>query len=130
MATVTKTARIIIASTSNAANATTRGAIDLRTSFGGQLTCRITNGATGPTAQCLCNILQAHEDGTTPALGSAGATWKRIAVFGGGTASNADNFLPVVQVGPGVQHLEIEFTGNTGQAVTVEALFTEITSIS
>ena len=40
---------LIAAATSNGTGATTRGTADLRTSIGGILTIKLTNGATGPT---------------------------------------------------------------------------------
>ncbi|MFP5465145.1 MAG: hypothetical protein ACLGHR_10295 [Gammaproteobacteria bacterium] len=125
--TLVKAARSIVASGSNAAGSTTRGTIDLRTSQGGLLTGKITNGATGPTLQCEMRILVAHNDGATPAAAPAGADWKTIQRFGGGTTANAVTEFSFV-VDPGTQHLEVEFTGNTGQAVTVEAGMSEITN--
>lgn len=123
--TLTKAARTLVASASNAAGATTRGTRDLRTSQGGLLTGKITNGATGPSAQCEMRVLVAHNDGTTPTAASAGADWKTVARFGGGTTANAVTEFSYV-VDPGIQHIEVEFTGNTGQAVTVEAAMSEI----
>lgn len=126
--TLTKTVRTLVAAgTSNSAGSTTRGAQDLRTTQGGFLTMKITNGATGPTVQCRCNILIAHNAGATPAAASAGADWKTVWSFGGGTTNNAVT-EQTFEVGPGVMHLEVEFTGNTGQAVTVEAILSEITN--
>lgn len=110
----------IIASASNAAGATTRGTIDLSTAYGGIVTMKITNGATGPTVQCEGRVLISHAD-TLPAAASAGANWKTIWRFGGGTANSAVTEQSF-QFGPEVRHLEVEFTGNTGQAVTVEAI--------
>jgi hypothetical protein len=127
VATAIKNARTLVASASNAAGATTRGTLDVRTALGGIVTLRITNGATGPTAQCEGRILIAHNSGATPAAASAGADWKTVWVFGGGTAANS-----VIEqswtFGPEVMHVEVEFTGNTGQAVTVEAFASEFTS--
>lgn len=125
--TLTKNARTLVAAaTSNAAGSATRGVLDLRTAQGGLLTMKIANGGTGPTVQCEGRVLIAHANGATPAAASAGADWKTLWKFGGGTAPNA-----VVErsfdVGPGVMHLEVEFAGNTGQAVTVEAYLSEIT---
>jgi hypothetical protein len=91
------------------------------------LTLKITNGATGPTVQCQANILAAHNSGSTPAAAAAGTDWKTLWSVGGGTTANAITEQSM-EVGPGVMHLEVEFTGNTGQAVTVEAYFSEITS--
>lgn len=122
---LTKNDTTIIASASNAAGATTRGTIDLSAVYGGIVTMKITNGATGPTAQCEGRVLISHAD-TLPAAASAGANWKTIWRFGGGTTNNAITEQSF-QFGPEVRHLEIEFTGNTGQAVTVEAIITTYT---
>lgn len=127
--TLNKNAITVVASGSNAAGATTRGTVDLRTALGGLLTMKITNGATGPTLQCQCNILAAHNEGATPTAASAGSDWKTLCSFGGGTASTVSTEQSF-DVPQGVQHLEVEFTGNTGQAVTVEALLSKTTSAS
>lgn len=111
---------VIVASASNAAGATTRGTLDLSAVYGGIVTMKITNGATGPTAQCEGRVLISHAD-TLPAAGSAGAYWKTIWRFGGGTTADVVTEQSF-QFGPEVRHLEVEFTGNTGQAVTVEAM--------
>lgn len=126
---LTKTARTIVASASNAAAGTTRGTIDLEAAQGGgYLTLKMTNGATGPTVQCQANVLIAH-NATLPAAASAGADWKTIASYGGGVTAN-----DVTEIGmpidPAIMALEVEFTGNTGQAVTVEAYLSELTSVS
>lgn len=126
--TLTKTARTLVAaSTSNAAGSTTRGTVDLRTTYGGFLTAKITNGATGPTVQCTCNLLVAHNAGATPTAASAGSDWKTVWSFGGGTTNSAIT-EQTWDVPPGVMHVEVEFTGNTGQAVTVEAYLSEVTN--
>lgn len=124
--TLTKTARTVVTSSSNTAGSTTRGTLDLRTAHGGVLTMKITNGATGPTVACTGNILIAHNAGTTPTAASAGSDWKTLWSFTGSTANSAI-VEQSIDIGPGVMHLEAEFTGNTAQAVTVEAFFSEIT---
>lgn len=125
----TKTARTIVASATNAAGAATRGVLDLRSTFGGLLTLKITNGGTGPTVACTANILVAHNAGTTPAAGAAGADWKTIhSVTHSVTANAVGEF--VLSIPESVMHLEVEFVGNTGQSVTVEAVMSEITSIT
>lgn len=124
---LTKTARTIVASASNAAGATTRGTLDMNAvQGGGMLTFKITNGGTGPTVQCVCNVMIAH-NATLPAAGSAGATWKTLFSYGGGTTASAitEYGFPI---DPAVMCLCIEFTGNTGQAVTVEAFMSELTN--
>ena len=117
---LTKNDTTIIASASNAAGATTRGTIDLSATYGGIVTMKITNGGTGPTVQCEGRVLISHAD-TLPTAASAGADWKTIWRFGGGTTNSAVTEQSF-QFGPEVRHLEVEFTGNTGQAVTVEAI--------
>lgn len=128
-ATATKNARTLIAAaTSNAAGATTRGTLDLRTAFGGLLTIKLTNGGTGPTVQAVANVMVAHNSGATPAAGSAGSTWKTIHQIGNGTTASyiGEHSIPIDQ---SVMHLEVEVTGNTGQAVVCEAYLSELSSI-
>lgn len=128
--TLTKVPRTLIAAgTSNAAAGTTRGTVDLRTTLGGLLTIKITNGATGPTVQAVANVLVAHNAGTTPAAASAGADWKTIYQTGAGVVANAISEWNL-DVPQGTMHLEVEITGNTGQAVTCEAFLSEISSAS
>ena len=117
---LTKTGTTIVASASNAAGATTRGTIDLSSVYGGIVTLKITNGGTGPSVQAEGRVLISHAD-TLPAAASAGADWKTIWRFGGGTTASGVTEQSF-QFGPEVRHLEVEFTGNTGQAVTVEAV--------
>jgi len=127
--TLTSTVHTLVAAgTSNAAGATKRGTADMRGSLGGFLQLKITNGAPGPTAQCEGRVLVAHTTGTTPAAASAGADWKTIWRFGGGTANNGVTESGAIEVPFGAQHVEVEFTGNTGQAVTVEAVMTKVAS--
>lgn len=129
-ATATKAARTLIAAgTSNAAGATTRGTVDLRTAFGGLLTVKLTNGGTGPTLQAEARVLVAHNAGATPTAAGAGADWKTIYVVGNGTAANTvgEWSIPIDQ---SAMHCEVEITGNTGQAVTCEAFLSELSSIA
>lgn len=124
---LSKTARAVVASVSNAADGTTRGTIDLETTYGGFLTMKITNGATGPTVQCQGRVLVAH-NATLPAAAGAGVDWKTVYTFGGGVTANAITEMPYY-VGMEVMALEVEFTGNTGQAVTVEAYMSETSTV-
>lgn len=126
--TLTKNPRALIAAgTSNAAGSTTRGTVDLRTAQGGLLTVKVTNGATGPTVPATVNILVAHNSGATPAAAAAGADWKTIWSFAASTGNNVITEQSIT-IDPAVMHLEVEVTGNTGQAVTCEAFLSEITS--
>ena len=122
---LTKSDTTIIASASNAASATSRGTIDLSSAYGGIVTMKITNGGTAPTLQCEGRVLISHAD-TLPTAASAGADWKTVWRFGGGTTASGVTEQSF-QFGPEVRHLEVEFTGNTGQAVTVEAIVTTYT---
>jgi hypothetical protein len=127
MATAVKTARTIVAaSTANTAGSTTRGRLDLQTALGGRLTIKLINGASPPTIPCTCNILVAH-NATMPAAGSEGADWKTIYSFNGGTVASATTTYSDTY-GMDIMSLEVEFTGNTAQTVTVEAYFSEVTS--
>ena len=126
--TLVKTPRVIVAvGTTNAAAGVTRGTLDLRTAQGGLLTMHIANGATGPTVQAEGRVLVAHDAGVTPAPGAAGAVWKTLWAFGGGIVANAITEQSLT-IDPAVMHLQVEFVGNTGQAVTVEAVLSEITN--
>jgi hypothetical protein len=95
---------------------------------GALLTAKITNGGTGPTAQCVATVYIAHTTGSTPATGGEGADWKTLAVLGGGgTAANA--ITPMSIVLPPCCHVQIEFAGNTAQNVTGEAFITDYTNL-
>lgn len=126
---LTKTpATIITAGTSNGAGSTTRGVIDLRSMYGGILTVKITNGASAPTIPAVANVLVAHNSSSTPAAGSAGTDWKTIASWGGGATANGISEWSMV-IDPAICHLEVEITGNTGQAVTCEAYITQLAGL-
>lgn len=126
---LTKTPVVIIpAGTSNGVGATTRGTVDLRSVYGGLLTVKITNGATGPTTQAQANVLMAHNSGATPAAASAGADWKTLASWGNGVTNNSIGEWSMV-IDPAICHIEVEITGNTGQAVTCEAFITELAGL-
>ena len=125
---LTKTARTLVASVSNGAGSKTRGRLDMNAvQGGGFLTIKMINGGTGPTVQCTCNILIAH-NATLPAAASAGTDWKTIASYGGGTVANYPTEIGI-PIDPSIMCLEVEFTGNTLQAVTVEAYLSELTAV-
>jgi hypothetical protein len=126
MAKTIDTAVNVVTSQSLAATGTVRGTADVRTKDGGRLTLKITNGGTGPTAQCEGRVLISHSDGATPTAASAGVDWKTVFRFGGGTTASTVTEQSWV-FGPDVRHIEVEFTGNTAQAVTVEAVLSTFT---
>jgi hypothetical protein len=128
--TTTRTA--VVTSAANTAGGTTRGRVDLEGVDGGMLTFRMTNGATGPTLQCVARVLVAHGTGASesmPAAASEGTgdqDWKQVMEIAGGTTNSATT-RGLFRFGPEITYLEIEFTGNTGQSVTVEAHVTTFT---
>ncbi len=118
----TKTGQVLVSSTSSSAGATTRGRLDCSSAEGGHINWRVTNGATGPTTQCEVRVLVARKQTSMPAAASEGTAdddWKRRMVQGGGTSNNG-GCRGSFPFGPDVAYIEIEFTGHTGQAVTVE----------
>ena len=122
MASLIKTIRTLQASASNAAGSTaTSGSwTQLSTAIGGTVNATVTNSATGPTVGCDC-VVQTSLDG--------GTTWRDYSrQTAPTTASQATTFN--VPISPGVPLARVVFTGNTGQAVTVEAFGAEETSIN
>jgi hypothetical protein len=117
---------VLLTSQSLAAGGTVRARLDTSAVDGAQITWRITNGGTGPTVQCTARILVSHAT-TLPsaaAEGTGDSDWKLVAgpTGGGVTASTSTRGRWVS--GPETRFVEVEFTGNTGQAVTVEAIAT------
>ena len=119
---LTKTGAVLVSSASNAAGATTRGRLDVSTADGGEIRWRITNGVTGPTTQCEARIMVARKQASMPSAGAEGTGddgWKQTYVMGGGTTASAST-RGAYAFGPEVAYVQVEFVGNTGQAVTVE----------
>lgn len=118
----TLTAAVLVSSTTNTAGSTTRGRLDCSAADGGMIRWRMTNGGTGPTVQCEARILMASKDTSMPAAAAEGTgdlAWKQVYVQGGGTTASAST-RGSYRFGPEIAYIEIEFTGNTGQSVTVE----------
>lgn len=126
----TKTARTLVASQSLAAGATKRATLDMNAVQGpSRLTCSIVNGSPAPSTQCTVRVLIAHNS-TLPAAGGAGADWKTFySPVGPGVGINASGGW-AFPIGREIMCLEVEFTGNTGQPVTIEAGLSELTSVS
>lgn len=118
----TITGAVLVASASNAAGATTRGRLDVSAADGGQIRWRITNGGTAPSAQCEARIMVARKQTAMPAAAAEGTgndDWKQLFFQGGGTTASVST-RGSYEFGPEIAYIQIEFTGNTGQAVTVE----------
>jgi hypothetical protein len=119
MATAIKTARSLLAPASNPPGGTTTSTTwNLTTALGGLLQCRITNGATGPTAGCEAQV-QVSTDG---------ASWREFSrQVAPTTANGAVDFH--VEISSPALFARVVFGGNIGQAVTVEANGHELTAI-
>lgn len=118
----TLTAAVLVSSAANTAGSTTRGRLDASAADGGMIRWRITNGGTGPTLACEARILIARKQASMPAAAAEGTgddDWKQISAQSGGTTASAST-RSSFRFGPEVAYVEIEFTGNTGQSVTVE----------
>lgn len=125
-----KNARTLVASAANTAGSTTRGRLDMNAVQGtSTLTIKITNGGTGPTTQCTCKIMIAH-NATLPAAAAEGTDWKVLYPAIGPGTGNSASITSSYRIDPSVMCLEVEFTGNTGQDVTVEAYLSEFTTVA
>jgi hypothetical protein len=118
------TGQLLVSSAANTASSTTRGRLDCSAADGGQIRFKMTNGGTGPTVQCEARVLVARKQTSMPsaaAESSADDGWKQVYVIGGGLTASAVT-RGVYNFGPEIAYIEIEFTGNTGQSVTVECV--------
>lgn len=116
---VTKTARTIQTSATNTAgSATTSSALDLRTTLGGIITAKITNGGTGPTIGCTCYVEVSNDN----------SAWKAYTSARAGTTNNLVTEF-VFRVDESIMYVRTRFADNTGQSVTVEAFMHELSSL-
>lgn len=114
------TARSLIASTSVAAGGSNTGtALDVRAGFGMMVTARVTNGSTGPTIACTFK-LEISNDNTN------------FRTFVEATAQTGNNVVTswAIDVPATVMYIRAAFSGHTGQAVTVEAIGHEWTTLT
>lgn len=116
---------VLQTSVANVAGTTTRtAAFDCTPYDGGEVRWRITNGGTGPTVACEARVLVARKQGSLPAAAAEGTgddAWKIRVAQSGGTTNNAST-RGAFRFGPEIAYLHMEFTGNTVQDVTVEAV--------
>lgn len=91
---------------------------DNTSAYGGVVTCRITNGATGPTVGADFVVYVGSVTGETRE-------------FSRQTADASNNAVTdfAVEVPPGAMFVNVTITGNTGQSVTAECFAEELTSI-
>lgn len=115
----THTSGTILASVSNAAGGTqTSSAINNATGYGAIVTAIVTNGGTSPTVGCTAT-LQVSSDGTT---------WHWAGQQTAGVA--ASGVYPMLfDVSMHAIQARVTFSGNTGQAVTVEAQYQQTATI-
>lgn len=115
----TKTAITLRTSVSNTAGGTTNGTEwNASTDYGGLLFAKITNGATGPTIGCDFIVYLGESTGTKREYSRQTAPTTNSAVT---------EF--VVQVPESAMFVNVTFTGNTAQAVTVECFAQELTTV-
>lgn len=115
----TKTSRTLLASTSNTAGSTTNGTEwNASTAYGGVLFAKITNGGTGPTVGCDFVVYLGESTGTKREYSRQTAPTTNSAV----TEFEVD-------IPPGAMFVNVTFTGNTAQAVTVESYAQELTTV-
>lgn len=118
---------LVAAATSVAVSTPLRVPFRIESGMGGLMTAKITNGATGPTGQCVVTLQVAHTDSTLPGAGAEGSTWKRFYTLGGGGSSNNGVTPFQMEIPPGPKNWQLEFSGPSGSAVTVEAQLTRNT---
>lgn len=118
--TANKNIRTVQTSASNGAGSTTTSSgLDLRTTIGPHLlTLRMTNGGTTPTVACAANIYTSGDN----------STWRLYQGPYQGSLTNSAVVDYSVEIVSGVMYLQVVFSGNTVQAVTVEAYLQELTS--
>jgi hypothetical protein len=118
----TKINTVLQASVSNAAGATTNSAwLDVSANYGGVVFARISNGGTGPTAACAVRLERADDSSGTNARAATPT------ISHSTTASAVGDFQ--LSINPALRFIRVVFTGNTGQAVTVEARADQISGV-
>lgn len=128
--TLVKTLNTLKDNVSVSAGSSTSATVDLRTAHGGLLSVQIKNGATGPTLPCTAYIGISHDTGTTPSASTTwGTDWFPLATLYGTVTNNDVRSFPPVEIPAGAQHLEVVFSGHTGQAITATAKLSTVTKV-
>jgi len=110
---------LIAAATSNTAGSTTTGtAANTSTAYGGAITVKLTNGATGPTVAAQAHVLVSGDN----------TNFKTLCTFYGDTVNSSVNEF-AVDINPGYKYVNVTVDSNTGQTVTCEAFFHELTTV-
>jgi hypothetical protein len=123
MATYTKAPIAIQASTSRAAGAASTDSawIDVSTAIAIDVTGKIANGATGPSTACSF-IIETADDGS----GANATEYYRVTAV---TTNSETSIWPKVPLPDTTLFFRTRFSGNVGQAVTVEAFGHKVTAI-
>lgn len=119
MAVATKAVRTLVSATSNAPSTSTTSIVwNLSTALGGVIQARVSNGAVAPSVGCEC-LVQISTDQSV---------WRDFSRQVASNAANASTDF-VVELPAPILAARVVFSGNTGQAVTVEALGHELSAI-
>lgn len=99
----------------------TSALVDLSTGYGAELSIKLTNGATGPTAGAQVQIQTAND--------AAGTLWVNFGgpLVGGTTANEVDSWS--IELPIGVAAVQLIAGSNTGQPVTVDADISNVTAV-
>lgn len=109
----------LLASVANTAGGTTNGIeYDASTKYGMLVCAKITNGGTGPTVGCDFVVYVGESTGTKREFSRQTAPT---------TNSSITDFI--VEIPPSAMFVNVTFTGNTGQSVTVECYGQALTGI-
>jgi len=139
--TLSKTSTTLFNNKSVSAGGTESATLDLRTCHGGTVSVQLKNGGTGPTLAASVYVAYrtlaasvyvaySHNSSSTPSASATfGSDWFLAATLAGTTVANDVRNFPTIIIPPGVQHMEVVVTDNTGQAVTVNAKATLVTSV-
>src|SRR5215472_15504338 len=110
MASTHTSKQLVAGGTTNAAGATTNGTEwNNSSAYGGVVCGKITNGGTGPTVGCDFVVFIGEATGVKREFSRQTAPTGNSAV---------QDFC--VEIPPGAMFVNTQFTGNTGQGVTVE----------
>ena len=114
-----KAAAILQTSSTNAAGSTTTSStVNLSTAYYGTILAKVTNGTTAPTLPCSVTVN----------VSSDSATWRQYAQQTAGLAASSV-YSMAFDLPPSIMFAQVVFSGNTAQAVTVEALVEYVTGI-
>jgi hypothetical protein len=124
-----KNARTIVSNQSlAAAGSAVRGRLDMNSVQGGGFLTIYMVPAGTLGAQCIASVMVAH-NAVLPATAAAGTDWKIIAQYGSGLVSGASTSI-ALPIDPSVMCLQVEFVGNTTNAITIEAFLSEFTTVA